>query len=237
MENDPGPVLRPGYGPRPTPAEPAAPLLSAARNRVLDAVREASTGTVAELERSTGLHGNTLRGHLDALVTQGVVRRARAEPSGRGRPAWVYEAVPTRPGRTSGEYAGLAAALARHLHRTSSAPWQEAVEAGRTWGHDLAARSGAPESRTPRDARRRVLDILDDIGFAPEADEPATTARLPCCPLLDTAKEYPDVVCGVHLGIVRGALEAYGAEASGTELLPFAEPGACRLHLVTDRGQ
>lgn len=229
--------MRPGFGPLPTPAEPAGPVLSAARSRVLDAVRESVTGTVADLERSTGLHGNTLRGHLDALVTQGVVRRTRATPRGRGRPAWIHEGVPTRTGGRSGEYAGLAAALARHLHRTSSTPWQDAVEAGSTWGRDLAERTGAPGSTAPRDARRRVLEILDDIGFAPEADEPATTARLPRCPLLDTAKEYPDVVCGVHLGIVRGAMERYGADASGTELLPFAEPGACRLHLVSERAR
>ena len=32
-----------------------------------------------------------------------------------------------------------------------------------------------------------------------------------------------------------GALEEYGADPDGTELLPFAEPGACRLHLMQRR--
>jgi predicted ArsR family transcriptional regulator len=49
--------------------------------------------------------------------------------------------------------------------------------------------------------------------------------------LLEAAHKYPEVVCGVHLGIVRGALAQYGADSEGTALLPFAEPGACLLHL------
>jgi predicted ArsR family transcriptional regulator len=78
-----------------------------------------------------------------------------------------------------------------------------------------------------------VVRLLDDVGFSPETDDRATTVRLTRCPLLETAKEYPDVVCGVHLGIARGALEEYGADSTRTDLLPFAEPGACRLHLLT----
>jgi hypothetical protein len=50
--------------------------------------------------------------------------------------------------------------------------------------------------------------------------------------LLEAAHQYPDVVCGVHLGLTQGALEEFGADPVGTELLPFAEPGACRLHLM-----
>jgi hypothetical protein len=37
----------------------------------------------------------------------------------------------------------------------------------------------------------------------------------------------------VHLGIVRGALDRLGGDPEPTALLPFAEPGACRLHLDT----
>ena len=90
----------------------------------------------------------------------------------------------------------------------------------------IDVRAGSP-------SRGKVVAILDEVGFAPEADARATTVRLTRCPLLETAKEYPDVVCGVHLGIVRGALEEYGADSTRTDLLPFAEPGACRLHLLT----
>jgi predicted ArsR family transcriptional regulator len=64
-------------------------------------------------------------------------------------------------------------------------------------------------------------------------DDRATVVRLTTCPLLEAAHRFPDVVCGVHLGIVRAALEEYGGDPTRSELLPFAEPGACRLELMT----
>ena len=44
--------------------------------------------------------------------------------------------------------------------------------------------------------------------------------------------EQPEVVCSVHLGIVRGALDTWGTTSDETSLVPFAEPGACLLHLT-----
>jgi len=226
-------MMRAGYGPRPATPHREGRALSKSRTAVLEALRAAQAPTaVPALAASTGLHANTLREHLDALVARGLVRRERSVPSGRGRPAWLYEAVEPELGTAGTEYAGLAAALAGHIHRTSTSPERDAVEAGHTWGADLARRAGPPASGTQTDARRQVLAILDRVGFAPTAGERATTAHLTRCPLLETAKEYPDVVCGVHLGIVRGALEEYGADSDRTRLLPFAEPGACRLELL-----
>lgn len=234
MKNIPANRVPDGYGPRPAAPTGQGRALSPARAAVLDALRAAGTPvTVAELERGSTLHANTLREHLDVLVARGHARRVRATPNGRGRPAWLYEAEEPEPAAGSPEYAGLAATLAAHLHRTSDTPQEDAVAAGRDWGHDLARRAGGPGGDGQAAARRKVVEILDDIGFAPESDSRATTARLTRCPLLDTAKAYPDVVCGVHLGIVRGALDEYGADSDRTDLRPFAEPGACRLELLT----
>ena len=80
-------------------------------------------------------------------------------------------------------------------------------------------------------ARREVVALLDEVGFEPEADATATTVRLTRCPLLEAAHRSPEVVCSVHLGLVSGALEEYGADPEGSDLVPFAEPGACLLHL------
>jgi predicted ArsR family transcriptional regulator len=204
---------------------------------VLEALQASDGPTaLARLSEETGLHTNTLREHLEALVARGYARRRRATPSGRGRPAWLYEATEPEVGTAGSEYAGLAATLAAHIHRTSSDPREDAVAAGRAWGHDLASRSGPPAGPGAADARRKVVRLLDDVGFSPETDDRATTVRLTRCPLLETAKEYPDVVCGVHLGIVRGALEEYGVNSSRSDLVPFAEPGACRLELLTRAG-
>lgn len=227
-----GPFDRPGYGPvgadAPRPSEP----LSRAQGRVLSALQDQSAPlTMADLSSATGLHPNTLREHLDALEGAGRVRRRDAAPSGPGRPRALYEAVPPEPAGRA-EYAGLAAALAATIHRTSDDPPRDAAEAGDLWGRELAADHGAPTGGGEAAARHQVVGLLGEMGFAPEADRDSTTVRLTRCPLLDTARRYPDVVCAVHLGIVRGALDEYGADAAPAELLPFSEPGACRLHLA-----
>jgi len=229
-------ALRAGLGPR--PGAPRQPL-SRARAAVLDTLRgQPEPTTLHALVAATGLHQNTVREHLDALVRRRLVRRRRGLPTGRrGRPAWVYEATGDEQADRS-EYAGLAAALAASIHHTSASPREDAVAAGVRWGHQLArdaAHAGSDSSSDdagPGDARRQVVDLLEDIGFAPEADAGRSVVRLTRCPLLEAAHQYPDVVCGVHLGLVRGALEEYGADPAGTDLLPFAEPGACRLHLM-----
>jgi len=201
--------------------------MSQSRTRLLDLLEaQPEPTTLAALVESTGLHANTVREHLEALERAGLVTRHRAEPQGRGRPAWLYEAV--RAGGHS-EYAGLAATLAAAIHRTGTTPRQDAERAGEEWGRELAGRHGRPDRRGSAAARRQVVSMLDDFGFAPEADRSHTHVRLTRCPLLDTAHKYPDVVCGVHLGLVRGALEEYDAPPTGVRLLPFAEPGACLL--------
>ena len=186
--------------------------------------------TMAALAQATGLHENTVREHLDGLLGLGLAVRSRAEPSGRGRPAWLYEATDADPDARS-EYAGLASALAQAIHHRSSTPVDDAVAAGRAWGRDLARGRAAGPQQSATAARREVVELFDDLGFAPETDARATSARLTRCPLLEAAHRYPDVVCGVHLGLTRAAMEEYGAASDGVRLLPFAEPGACRLHL------
>ena len=240
MFNDQGSKVpvRPGYGPGyGTGRPPAGQSMSRSRAHVLGIVQaQPEATTLAALISATGLHANTIREHLVALVQQGLVQRHRATPAGRGRPAWLYTASPADLRPEQAEYAGLAAALASTLHRTSADPRADAMVSGAEWGrelaHDHGVRQDVADRAEPSAARRQVVDLLDHIGFAPEPDAEHTVVRLTRCPLLEAAHRYPDVVCAVHLGIVRGALEEYGADPGGTDLFPFSEPGACRLELL-----
>lgn len=229
-ETDPDPD--PALGP--LPAQPPAPDAppSASRTAVLTALRRSAHPlTLAELSEETSLHSNTLREHLEALESQGRVRRRRAAPSGRGRPAWLYEAPEGAPATTTMEYAALASVLAAAIANGSGDPAAEAVAAGERWGEQLARAKGAPPEGGARPARAQMVSLLGDLGFAPQPDDRAVVVRLTRCPLLDTARLYPEVVCGVHLGIVRGALSEWGVGAQAAALQPFSEPGACRLQL------
>ena len=228
LRKAPGTV--PGYGPLPG-GRRRAPL-SRSRSALLETLRaQTEPTTLAALAASTGLHANTVRELLDALVRDGLAHRHPQAPAGRGRPAWLYQAT-GGDAAAAPEYAGLASALAAAIHRTSTSPVDDAVAAGTEWGHELARDRGAGPAASAVAARREVVSLLDAVGFAPQPDARSSTVRLTRCPLLEAAHKHPDVVCGVHLGLARGALEEYGADPDGTELLPFAEPGACRLHLM-----
>ena len=182
---------------------------------------------LAALAATAGRHPNTVRGHLDTLVRAGLAARTRQPASGRGRPAWVYEA--TAAISEASEYAALAVVLASSIVRASAQPSVDAALAGEDWGRNLARGRGAAPT-TPELARDRAVEVLDDLGFEPHQDPTApSTVRLTRCPLLEAARSNPRIVCNVHLGIVRGVLSEYGADTAGSALTAFAEPGACLL--------
>lgn len=221
----------PTYGP--LPSAPSAGLSPAVAGVLDQLVHQSEPVTIGALADLTGLHGNTVREHLDTLVDAGFARREQAPSKGRGRPAWLYSAVSEPSTSASPEYAGLAAALAAHINRTSSSPTEDAIAAGTAWGRELAA-DAVPSGSTTK-ARREVVRLLEEIGFAPKADARDAVVKLTRCPLLEAAHQHPEIVCGVHLGIVRGALEKHGGDPARSDLVAFAEPGACRLDMLTPR--
>lgn len=254
---------RAGYGPLPTAqVSRRRAHLSTARADILDAlIDQPEPCTVAALAELIRQHPNTIREHLDSLLHDRLVVRTRADAHGRGRPAWLYGAAAdagSEPG--SREYAALASALAAQIARTSRQPGADAIEAGRTWGGELVrqarattgpssdtgagqrawkkdtvARSASASASKGVAARRQVISLLEELGFAPAADARARIVKLHRCPLLEAAHQQREVICGVHLGIVRGALAELGNDPHRTErttLQPFSEPGACRLDLL-----
>jgi predicted ArsR family transcriptional regulator len=247
---------RQGYGPLPTPrARRGRGHISAARARILNLlVDQPEPCTVKALTALTRQHPNTVREHLDGLVEDWRAVRTRAPAHGRGRPAWLYSAA-TEDGSEPGfrEYSGLASTLAAQIARTSRHPRADSIEAGRIWGRQLIRQSGAAvtadvgegsgpgagtgtqKALSPVAARREVVALLERLGFAPSPDARFGVVKLCRCPLLEAAHQHPEVVCGVHLGVVRGALKEMGAGPDRTErtaLQPFSEPGACRLDLL-----
>jgi predicted ArsR family transcriptional regulator len=239
----PEPQIRPGYGPAPPPPDPAALGLSPARADILDRLLVAGGSglSVAEAARLTALHENTAREHLDALTERGFAERDRQPAQGRGRPAWRYTArrYPS-PGGNAAEYATVAAVMASFIARTATDPQQQGLRLGEQWGRDLAERQAGDPSAGPArgrrghaGARRQLLDLLDNLGFAPHQRAGDDTVLLTRCPLLDIARREPAVVCAMHLGLARSVLASHGGSPVDTELVAFAEPGAC--HLIVPR--
>lgn len=233
---------QPGYGPSPAPrANRRRTDISTARAGLLGIlIDQPEPCTIRSLAALTRQHPNTIREHLDGLVDDRLAVRTRAPAEGRGRPAWLYAAAPdvgSEPGTK--EYAGLASALAGQIARTSPRPGADAIEAGRMWGRDLVRRApvaaGETAAPTAVAARRQVVTMLEELGFAPSPDSRVNVVKLRRCPLLEAAHQHPEVVCGVHLGVVLGALDELGADPDRTKeiaLHPFSEPGACSLIML-----
>lgn len=229
------------FGPIPSAAPgPQVRNLSKARARILELLETHGASTVSYLADITGQHENTIREHLDALVSEDLALKYQNVEHSRGRPAWFYR-TPTSSDRTHiGEYAGLAAALAGSIARTSSHPVEDAIEAGIAWSKDLVTVSRASKIREPGitknaiKSRRSVVSLFEHLGFAPTHNADLNKIKLTRCPLLDAARQYPDIICSVHLGIVRGALGEFGATPTAVlkaELEPFAIKGACLLRM------
>ena len=209
---------------------PAPARLSRPCAEVLDALREQPGPTgIAALAELTGRHPNTVREHLTWLLQTGLAVRHPANHDGRGRPAWLYEAVGPRPGPA--DQADLAAALALLLAGRGEDSVADAVAAGRRSGRELSRERGLAPEPGPAAGREQVVALLDDLGFAPDTDESMVRLRLTRCPLLHAAYANPQVVCALHVGLVQGVLDVNGAPVDGVELLPFSEPGACTLVL------
>lgn len=203
-------------------------LAGEARGRLLAALRAAGQPLgLRDLADRVGLHPNTVREHLRLLTDAGIVACELASPAGRGRPGLRYSVDPaaTDVGDDPRPYAQLAAVLADQLAGREHGG-AEATEAGARWGR--AAAAGLPPATTGDEAMARVLEILDRGGFAPEAPtRPGDPIRLHSCPFGRLAVDRETVVCGVHLGLMRGALESLGAPLEATSLEPFVEPNLC----------
>lgn len=195
--------------------------------------------SVDEVAAAIGTSVPTARFHLSLLVSAGQVARVARRRGSAGRPAWGYTvaaaspATPTTAGPGDGDvaYRQLARVLAAQLDGAEGAA-AAAREAGRRWAATVAP-DAAPVARTPAEAMDALTRMLDDAGFAAEADASAAEIVLRRCPFEEVAREHRAVVCGVHLGLVEQAAASVGGGLAVDGLEPFRSeaPLTCAVHL------
>ncbi|MFV0495850.1 helix-turn-helix transcriptional regulator [Mycobacterium sp.] len=230
------------------------------RDRILELVRERDEPVDASaLAARTGLHTTSVRFHLDALCDEGILERIRLARPGVGRPRIGYRAVAERF-----DYRRLAATLALELGDTSGERHRHAEAIGRRWAQGITPEP-APEKSTASSARDAANPVEDAaaqsrvlaghaaevakafarMGFAPEplptTAAPADTEqtiRLRGCPIRDFARDYPEVGCAMHNGLLQGLLGVPAARGNGiasnvtAELQPFVEPQLCLVRMT-----
>ena len=225
-------------------AADAAPQLGASRAHVLDLLRAAGAPLgVREVAEQAGLHPNTARFHLDGLAGAGLAVRTPQPRTAPGRPSMMYRAVPETGAAGERRYRLLAEMLATMITGLLPDKAPAATEAGREWGRYLAD-PPAPGQRTDAaSAVAQLAAILEQAGFDPDQPAASQAGRSPTktgtgsriglrrCPFQEVARQHPDVVCALHLGLMQGALEQLRAPVTARRLEPFAQPGLCIAHL------
>jgi predicted ArsR family transcriptional regulator len=212
----------------------SAPL-GESRGRVLDLLRAGGPLGVQEVAGQTGLHPNTARFHLDALVEAGLAARAPQPRPAPGRPSMAYQATGGAGPVGQRRYRLLAEMLTSMITGVIARPGDAAAEAGREWGRYLTERPPPYQGTGAAQAIERLTGALQEIGFAPEAVTGGGRhrVRLHQCPFREVAEHHQDVVCALHLGLMQGVLSELRAPVTASRLQPFAEPGVCIAELST----
>jgi predicted ArsR family transcriptional regulator len=214
--------------------------LGHSRAHVLDLLRAAgSPAGVRDIADQAGLHPNTARFHLDALVDAGLAARAPKERTTPGRPSMAYRAVAGGEPMGRRRYRLLAEMLTSLIAGMLPKPGEAAEEAGREWGRYLTEPPPPYQRLDAGEAVEKLTATLAEIGFAPEAVTDGTQyqLRLRQCPFREVAENHQDVVCQLHLGLMQGALAQMRAPVTADRLQPFAEPGLCIAYLATRQNQ
>jgi predicted ArsR family transcriptional regulator len=200
------------------------------RVRIVEELRAAPGGhDVRELGRRLGLHENTVRWHLGLLGEAGLVESRPAANGKPGRPRMLYV---LRPGAEQpagrDEHRLLATVLTGAVAGVPDGE-RRAEEAGRAWGRYLVRRPSPLERTGEEQAVAEVTRLLDEEGFAAEAHGREIHMRR--CPFHELAETNPGIVCGVHRGLMAGALEELGSRLQVAGLDVFVRPDLCVARL------
>ena len=214
--------------------DPSPTALGESRSRVLDVLR-AGDGPVGvqEIAERVGLHSNTARFHLDGLVDAGLAQR-HAEGQGRpGRPRVVYVATPSEVPAGQRSYRLLAEMLTGMVTDTLPEPGKAAEKAGEAWGRYLAERPAPGQQVDAEEGLRRLSTVLTEVGFEPDPVEDSERPVIPLrhCPFREVAEQHREVVCSLHLGLMRGVLAETQAPLAAERLDPSVDTSLCLAHL------
>jgi predicted ArsR family transcriptional regulator len=221
-------------------APDASAPLGESRARVLDLLQAASGPLgVQDVADQTGLHPNTARFHLDALVEAGLATREPQPRETPGRPSMAYRVTDGDGPTGQRRYRLLAEMLTSMIAGVMPQPGEAAAEAGREWGRYLTEQPPPYQRLDAEQAIEKLAATLEGIGFAPEAaaEDGSYRLRLHQCPFREVAERHQDVVCALHLGLMQGVLSQMRAPVTADGLQPFAEPSVCIAELNIAKAQ
>jgi predicted ArsR family transcriptional regulator len=221
----------------PTDAAAPAPGMGppGRRDVILQMLRaSAEPRSIASVADELGVHPNTVRFHIDALLHAGRVEPVLGDSAGRGRPPILFRASRRMDPAGPTNYRLLAGILTRYVAGRPDAAGI-AAQLGRSTSPALVTPSGQRRAPTKTGAVTELVELLAELGFEPEPADGrrAREIRLRHCPFQNLAEQYGEVICSVHLGLMQGALSAMRAPVTVDRLEPFVEPDLCVAHLAS----
>ncbi|MBV7281532.1 metalloregulator ArsR/SmtB family transcription factor [Corynebacterium sp. TAE3-ERU30] len=234
------PASSPSPGPAPTRAlfDDSLPL-SAKQRLVLEAVRAHSDGaSISALASDTGMHVNTVRGHIDELLARGAVRSSTTPATGgRGRPSLVIHARIPDSAEISTEQIELVNELAQLLACTtdSAAAHRNAVQLGHRWAQRVGY--GGEHCTDYAEQVAALVTLMRRTGYDPDEpqEDPAAPERriisLNRCPFVSESTQPDPLVCSIHHGFAQAALGTVADHHTTLTLVPYVRPGQCDIRL------
>jgi predicted ArsR family transcriptional regulator len=223
-------------GPSGTPEDAAPPrldLLKALGDNTryaiyLELARSPVPLATADVAETLGLHPNTVRPHLERLRDLGLLEVQVDNRGAVGRPQNRYSLAADAP--SFGLEPPTFPVLADMLLRAASLAGADGIEANQA-GRERGARDGA--GLAGRACLDSLVAELDRLGFDPTVagDAAAATIAFAHCPFQALAQANPELVCGLHRGLVEGFVEAVG----GGEVVAFrslVDRDPCQVELV-----
>lgn len=202
----------------------------------LELARSPRPLATAEIADTLGLHPNTVRPHLERMREVGLLT-VEADARGTvGRPQHRYSLAPDAPslGLEPATFPLLAGMLLQ-MAGAAGLGTDEAREAGRDQGEaDAAIATGNGPRRSCLDA---LVARLDALGFDPAvvSDDGHATVAFTHCPFRMLAEANPEVVCGLHRGLVEGFVDGFGDERREDRVESFhslLDRTPCQVDLV-----
>jgi predicted ArsR family transcriptional regulator len=194
----------------------------------LELARSSRPLATAEIAESLDLHPNTVRPHLERMRDVGLLE-VETDPRGAvGRPQHRYGLAADAP--SLGLEPPTFPVLARMLLRLAGGAGLEAVDAV-----EAGSEQGKADAQASRGATclEGLVARLDALGFDPTVvlEEAGATVAFAHCPFRELAEADPDLVCGLHRGMVEGFVRAKGG-ARVTGFHPLLDRTPCQVSLA-----
>jgi len=195
----------------------------------LELARSPAPRSTADIADVLDLHVNTVRPHLDRMREVGLLDLRVGSSGGVGRPQHLYSLAVDAPslGLEPPAFPRLAEMLLR-MASSAGIEGHDAAEAGREQGR-LDADAFAPG--TP--CLEALMAQLAEMGFDPEVegDAAGVTVGFTHCPFRELAEANPDLVCGLHRGMVEGLVDRLGDDEVA-EFHSLVHRSPCQVELV-----